>query len=591
VRSLPAFVFVLPALAQSPVPAPWILIYPAGDQQGLEWQRDDGLCRLVAGGDLSVSTSDVRLVQRLIKGGKLVRESRWALVDLKGERALEGAANPGSVDIQAAMASAGYRTSWERRENFLRENPEHGEAWLDLARCGLRLAQLRLAFLESQGVIFESRRRPGQRLGAGKRGVKGIEAEALADRVFKELAEGLEGLLRVPEWTQGRADFLRLAELRAASAGESPRVRAIAERMRPEMLEAWRREPARARRVLGEGWINLGLLLGKTEDPKVPLELVPPPAPPAPEVLRLVRFGKAEWWGCWEALRFAEPLVPWDPEELRWEFAAAVPPLLKQRQGWGDEPRWALFQGETLLASDLSCPSARSLADKLSMSGLTKLQRLEARILRDPTHLDARRERFALVLPRMSQPVLEWNLAEDARRAWIPLGFGPGAPWHPDPDLWANAALKVLPELEAALRRWPSQPELWKAWVSWAAFHPRHPSVLNMARQVEVWGPRGRWITALPVDVHEAVAEALRPQGGFEAMRQWFQEGREGLGPFPQNPADREAWVEAGKPIFHYLREALSGLRRETEAAALEREWSVYSRSVSLMRRSTHVDR
>ncbi len=509
----------------------------------------------------------------------------WALLDSRGRKALEGRGVPPADKILETLAAAGYRTTWERREAFLREHPEQGEAWLDLAQCGFRLAQLRIANLEGQGTAFSSRLRSGQRSGYGS-GDSAVTAVAVrADEIFKEMADGLEGLMRVPQWTRCRADFLRMGGLGPVGAGESPRVRGIAERMRPEMLEAWRREPKSARRILGEGWVNLGEFLGSGEGSQVPWELRPQPPPPAFEPLRLVRFGKADWAGRWEALRFSVPLVPWGPEELRWESAAETTVLQRERLGWSEEPRWALFQGETMLASELACPSAQALAERLAMGGLTQLQRLDERLSRDPGNLDVRRERFSLQLSRMPQPVLEWNLAEDARLAWIPLPFRQEKAWHPDPDLWANAALKVLPELEEAIRHWPSQPAFWKAWVSWAAFHPRHPSVLNMAQQVELWGSKTRWIVGLPREVHEAVAEALRSQADFEAMRQWFQEARTGLGQFPQNLRDREAWMEAAQPIFGFLREALVKLHRDANVVALDREWQVFTRLTAPMRR------
>lgn len=708
-RSLSAFVFVLPVLAQGLPPAPWALVYRGGDPQGTWWRQDEGFCRMVAGGDLSASTTDLRLVQRMARSGKGTPEPPWMLLDHRGEKVLEGAGGPSSREIQAFLDRSGYRSSWERREAFLREHPEHGEAWLDLAACGFRLAQLRLAHAESQGKIFQSRLQAGRKLEAGQRVLPRDEAEALAEAMFQEMADGLEGLLRVPEWTRGRNEFLSFAGLGAVAAGESPRVRSLAERMRPEMLEAWRQEPHRAAWIMGEGWVNLGTLLGTSKEFPFPSDLRPlpgriwpsaaliedlarpclqrkdwsgllallqalppgadpdsenwkdccarntafaflralaqaglerweeafqslqearrwagsgwprgnwaarmnavlpahdrgtqgnalfdlltqapepdPTPPPVPEAFRLVRFGKAEWSGRWEALRFADPLVPWGPGELHWEFAAHIPPSLQQRYGWTAESRWALFRGESLRTSGLSCPSPRSLADALASEGSAKLQHLDACLSREPGHLDARRARFALVLPRMPQPVLEWNLAEDARRAWIPLEFGPKAAWHPDPKLWASAALKVLPELEAAIRRWPSRAEFWKAWVTWSAFHPRRPSVLDLAQRVDIWGPPSRWKAGLPKEVHEAIAEALRLRSAFGTMREWFQEGREGLGSFPREFRERQAWLEAAKPIFQYLREALQGLHRDREAAALDFEWRTYTRQAGLLPR------
>jgi hypothetical protein len=578
-----------PAIPAAPVPAeaqaaPWTLEWLAGEAFGSIWRDDDGFCRLAAGGDLAIRMPDPRFAAFRNAGRTSVFESsRWVLRDSRGRRTLEGVGQPSSSRILEALSAAGYRTSWARREAFLRENPEQCEAWLDAVLRGFRLAQFRVARLEGQGLILPSGPHAPAGLAPGQRRMAPSEMAAQMDACFAEMAEGLEGLLKVREWASGRPDFLWMRDLRGSGIGESPRMRKVLGRLRAEMLEAWRREPESARAIFGAGWVALGETLG--EDTALPDELRPRSILPGPEPLRLVCHAQAPWGEAWKDLQEAEALLPWTLDGLRWEWAAEIPVALRERHGWGQAPRWVLLRGEDAFASGEACPSPQHLADKLAAAGPARLQRLDAWIVRQPDSLDAHRKRFELLLPRMPIRNLEWSLAEDARRAWIPLTFGPEAAWRPDADLWAKAAQKVMPELEDALRRWPSSQEFWRAYVSWSAFHPQRPSALVLANRLVPWGSHRRWLAGLPLDVHRALADGWRSRGEFEAMRLWFRETRDGFGPFPEDPLEREAWVKAVQPVSDYLRAALVGLNRVSEVQSMDSEWQWFMRRTPAMRR------
>ena len=307
-----------------------------------------------------------------------------------------------------------------------------------------------------------------------------------------------------------------------------------------------------------------------------------PPMPPLAPPLRLVVSGLPRWNLAFTSLRQAPELAPWSPAELHWEVAD--PGRHEQNRaahGWPPGPRWILFRGEELRATGTSCPNARALAAILEAEGPTLLQRLQGVLDSQPDHLAVRRERFEQLLKRMPDHRLERTLAEDAARALITLEFDPQAPWKPDPDIWAEAALTALPALEEELRAWPNRAYLWRAWVSWARFHPAQPSVLALAQGMAFWSPRWDWRAWLPYEVQREVASELRRQGNFTAMREWFRAVWETLDHRPlrsMHQGERQ-WIlerrrEEETAVFQPLREALAALSCTQEQAELERQFS-----------------
>jgi tetratricopeptide (TPR) repeat protein len=305
----------------------------------------------------------------------------------------------------------------------------------------------------------------------------------------------------------------------------------------------------------------------------------PPPMPAAPPPLRLVVSGMPRWILAWTALRSAPDLVWWSPAELRWEAADKATHDKRQAQhGWEPGPRWVLYRGEEPLATGQTCPNPRALAAMLETQGPPLLERLQRAIDAQDDHLAARRERYELLIRRMPDPRLEATLAEDAARALVTLDFDPEAPWQPDPDIWAAAAQKALPALEESLRAWPNRSYLWRAWISWARFHPSRPSALALAQSVSFWSPRSDWKAWLPFEVQRAVAAELRREKNFSAMREWFGSVWESLDRRPLRSLHRgeQQWVmerrrEEETAVFQPLRDALTALGFTQEKDELER--------------------
>ncbi len=133
-----------------------------------------------------------------------------------------------------------------------------------------------------------------------------------------------------------------------------------------------------------------------------------------------------------------------------------------------------------------------------------------------------------------------------------------------------------MPDLEAALRRWPGSAALWRQWVGWAAFLPGPPSALALAEGLPIFGSRAAWKSRLPAAAHQAIAAEFQRSRRLEAMADWYLEawrvlveGARELEPDtlpPEAQPHEDAIVEA-------LRQALKALGRTQELQEVERIW------------------
>lgn len=326
------------------------------------------------------------------------------------------------------------------------------------------------------------------------------------------------------------------------------------------------------------------------------LKAPPLPAPPAAPTLpglRLALLGKPAWKEAWARLRLARELLPWSPGELTWAtIDDSQGDSLRARQAWGPEPRWALLRGGEILATGLDCPTPGALAGFLSAQGPSALQRLDAILERQPEHNAARRARIELLKARMPDPRLEPLLVEDERAVWhgpyarpLPLDFGPEAPWKPDSALWQWAATQTLPRIQDRLEQWPGSDSLWVDWVTWSRFHPAKPSPVALAKTLPIWGSRSRWALHLSLEVHKAVAQALKARGDFRGMVDWFSLVWEVHPKTPGRDVTQVNWDEYKKTflkkfeesVVKPFEEALVSLGRSEEAREVERTFRAMS--------------
>jgi hypothetical protein len=307
-----------------------------------------------------------------------------------------------------------------------------------------------------------------------------------------------------------------------------------------------------------------------------------PPMPVPPGPLTLTLLGRPPWLLDWARLRDAPELAAWAPSVLHWDIATSgAHRSARERFGWCPEPRWALFRDGEVLATGTECPASGALAGVLAAHGTSRLERLADALARNPNSAHLRRHRFQALLRRMPDARLEPLLAEDAAQAFLPLPFGPGDAFHPDPALWSALAPEVLGTLEERLRSWPSDAGLWEAWLSWARFDPARPSALVLAQSLPHWAPRGDWRLAMPFALHRAVAAEMRRAGDYRAMRDWFQEMWEALDRIPLKdvrPWEKD-WVQERRgeeetAIVQPLREALRVLGMTDQLAEVDRTWA-----------------
>jgi hypothetical protein len=203
----------------------------------------------------------------------------------------------------------------------------------------------------------------------------------------------------------------------------------------------------------------------------------------------------------------------------------------------------------------------------------SRIHVLDDFVAKHPEHLGARRDRLALVRARMPQPALESRLIEDAAKTFLPLDFGPDAPWITDLEGWRAQARKVVPELESVLQRWPDNRGLWRAWIAWSAFLPKPPSVLAFAAGLPVFEAHGTWTSQLPAEVHRAVAKECREARKLGSMADWFEGAWSSLVSQPlamSLPSD----MEREKAIYEGYRETLTLLGRRGDLAELDRAWA-----------------
>jgi hypothetical protein len=501
------------------------------------------------------------------------------------------------LDMADGSASPRLRSTLLRlREQVLQawiQSPHAGGDWAQADEGG---ALLGLGFLWATAeTTLEPRqvpRLPAFELVPGERWPKWDLLQFLMERalVWKDWRGLLDALQSVPETlpegTLTEAQWKDHRDLRAHLATLRTRAHAL--------LGEWdlaRQDLVEARRWSGSRWMELSLAEAfQAQDKPVPeapqawlapipapadfLELVnlppeadlPNPSPIRP--IRMVRLAKASWESAWKGFASDPALTPWGTDELRWTLATpAETALLASLDG---APTWAAMQGEDLvLAAGREAPVVRNLVLALGVAGPTRLQRLDAFIRRHPDHLDARRARFDLCRPRLPNPALEARVAEDAAKAHLDPGLASDGAWNPDPALWQPLALRVRPELEAALERWPASKELWRAWLGWNALAATPRSAWGWAQGLAIYGSRPAWMARLPLELHAAVARELAQRPA--QARDWFAAAWAGLLPQLDDAAfqDRAAHVEA---IHRHLAAALRALNARDELAELERQ-------------------
>ncbi len=610
------------------------------------WRREAQLMRLRASGELSFLQLDDGQSKALwAKQRWSPGENRWAILGPNLEILSSGTTEPTAESLLQTLRDAGWRPQSERRDAFLREHPENGDAWQDLFTESLKIAM-------SSG----DEEAPPPEKGADTKGDGAKAPEAEKDQArFGEVDRALRGLLDVDGWENHFEFMLGLDErskgfedssllqpstatlrggietaLKArpgdwrlwsawtevagprhspeallASLEPAPRqpwppleaaepvalayrrtkdwvglercaATAMEQALQPLVVQAsedgsamghrasvaaaWgpyrveallhlgRRQDAmnmlgECRALSGRAWrrvqqafsrISLGGDLDKVlnqEDRRAIKEFLKQPgvadvaAPLATQPLRLAIQGKPTWEREFNLLQKEGAFDPWKPgRDLVWDRLSESEIRTFHDRGEGGEGRWVLLRGADLLSSGGELPSVEAISDLLRNQGLPYLAELDAFIKAHPDHAEARVQRISEVLNRLQTTGLERRLLADRSRTRAEAFFP--KEWKPDLELWAPTAQKMLPSLEADLRRWPTSGQLWRAWVSWAALHPSHPKPGALLRNLSIWKnvEQGRSILhagPLPIDATMPVTGFLQLQKDWEGLADW----------------------------------------------------------------------
>lgn len=247
-----------------------------------------------------------------------------------------------------------------------------------------------------------------------------------------------------------------------------------------------------------------------------------PPAPSRPQPLRLAALGLRDALG-WGRLQIARNLRPWGPEELVWTpMGRDEAEELARRHGWEPGPRWVLLRGTELLDTGARF-TAEALESALRAQGRPRLEALDAFIREHPERLDARRERMALVRPRLPDPDLEPRFLEDALAGRFSLG---PLPFKPTGEAWEKAADTLCTRMAGFLEHWYATSSLWRVYTEWSALAPRSPGPEALLQATATWPYlRNQAIPGpVPPNTTSVVLQVLASQGRYAAIDAWMEE-------------------------------------------------------------------
>ncbi len=261
------------------------------------------------------------------------------------------------------------------------------------------------------------------------------------------------------------------------------------------------------------------------KDDQAPLDA---PEPDLPPPFHLALLGHPAWEPAWSGYAELSAFDPWSPgEELVWHgLKIQEEKALCARHSWSAGPRWVLTRGDEVLASGTTLPAPAFLADRMRVEGLPYLEQLNAFIRTHPDHLEAREARLDLLRLRMPNARLEPTLVEDAQATRRPFLESPEVrlpvDWIPRKELWATAAARMLPDLEARLRIWPERVDLWRAWLDWAQVSAVPPSPSQMLGSLAIWKTRlDGGAGPLPDSILLAVSHHLKHEQRWADLAEW----------------------------------------------------------------------
>jgi len=293
---------------------PWVLVYRLEDAQRFNMHMDETLLRLRIEGILARSPLSAPLSNELWANRGWASQPRWILISSDGEEVGNGIDLPSGDSVLALLKEKGLKPRWEKRQAFLKDHPENGEAWSEEVMNAARLARGRMLALLAQGQAVQGKM---VNLGAEMPSVVLAETnpekrERQGDRIFAELAEALGNARKVENWWKGNGDVSTL--LPTIGAQDSRKMREVCRMLAAELEQIFSREGITS--DSGARWASYRAIAGNPVR-ELPEMLAGEAGPPATILLACLSTYSMEkdWEG---ALAFLDGL----PSKNSWDFSS-----------------------------------------------------------------------------------------------------------------------------------------------------------------------------------------------------------------------------------------------------------------------------
>jgi hypothetical protein len=294
--------------------SPWLLVLRPHDAQGAWWQRDEVIRRLMATREFRVETLTDAQGRDLSQQKGWKTEPRWLLFAPEGLKQSEGQGRMNGDRLLTELRELGFTPRWERREAFLKDHPDQGPARIEALEESIVLGQLRLQAQPGGAAALVARVRAQP---------QDSPAAALLDAVFKETAEALLALARVPLWWEQDTSAVRRV-LRITGGPLPPALAEAVGRVRQQALEELQRDPGDEN--LWNLWSTLAAMTGG-ETRSVLEAAVRAPGQPWPPNLLVNTLAesyasKSDWSGLLEAMNALKRTGTRDPVDREtWDEA------------------------------------------------------------------------------------------------------------------------------------------------------------------------------------------------------------------------------------------------------------------------------
>lgn len=332
----------------------WVLVLRPEDAKDSWWMADDTIRRLQASQEFRVVQLPAATARDLWAERGWNTDAKWILLDPPAEKLKELNGRPNGDQLMAELKGLGFRPRWERRDAFLREHPDHGEAWAEAAQQNLTLVFTRYQQYQKEGRIVRAEASQTQGVAGGQGfgnffGRSGAMTFAtgsdpsgatLADEAYADAAEALGHVLEVPGWPQAPGLFMGAMAFQGMGAGQSPKMRTLAARMAGQLMDELARNPHDQALWVQFGGVAKAAGLSPMDAFRKAVPVPGQPWPPMPLVNAVLQEfeGREDWEGALAFLREFEAL-------------AADPAL--SREGW---------RTQTGLRAELEVQKARCLA-------------------------------------------------------------------------------------------------------------------------------------------------------------------------------------------------------------------------------------